>query len=277
MESKRIRLSNGTQAITRKVNKKSLEIRCRKFKIFPESAPITNPDDEALAFQLSQGTNQTQLFQQFNCLIDEDEKIARELQKQFDEENRKKPATSGVVFSPRAKIKHKYNNMAPHLQSDLCSAEWEALDPNPDIHSLFLQFDQMFFWNSLGIVQLEWSKRMYTCAGICYYQADRNGESCIIRLSEPLLKLRSRGDLVNTLIHEMIHAFLFVTHSDRDRDGHGPRFQAHMHRINQCAKTNITIYHEWHEETEFYKQHVWRCNGVCQNHPPFFGWLRLGV
>ena len=52
----------------------------------------------------------------------------------------------------------------------LCSSEWETIDPNPDIHALFLQFDERFFWNSLGSVVLEWSKRMYTCAGICYYQ-----------------------------------------------------------------------------------------------------------
>ena len=46
--------------------------------------------------------------------------------------------------------------------------------------------------------------------------------------------------------------------SDRDRDGHGPRFQAHMRRINESAGTNITIYHEWHEETDYYKKHIWR-------------------
>ena len=72
----------------------------------------------------------------------------------------------------------------------------------------------------------------------------------------------------------MIHAFLFVTHDDRDRDGHGPRFKAHMYRINNSATTNITIYHEWHEESNYYKQHVWRCNGPCQSRSPFFGWLR---
>ena len=74
------------------------------------------------------------------------------------------------------------------------------------------------------------------------------------RLSEPLLKLRPRSDLVNTLLvrcgccglalhavvmtppllqHEMIHAYLFLTQRDRDRDGHGPSFKAHMKRINE--------------------------------------------
>ena len=96
--------------------------------------------------------------------------------------------------------------------TNLLDPEWEVIDPNPDIHALFVEFDKRFFWSSLGAVELEWSKRMYTCAGICYYQRRGPFEKCNIRLSQPLLRLRSRGDLVNTLIHEMIHAFLFVTH-----------------------------------------------------------------
>jgi hypothetical protein len=44
----------------------------------------------------------------------------------------------------------------------------------------------------------------------------------LIRLSVPLLKLRPRKDLVETLLHEMIHAYLFVTDGDDDHDGHGP-------------------------------------------------------
>jgi hypothetical protein len=38
---------------------------------------------------------------------------------------------------------------------------------------------------------------------------------------QPLLTLRPRADLVNTLLHECIHAYLFVTSHDRDRDAHG--------------------------------------------------------
>jgi uncharacterized protein (UPF0218 family) len=41
--------------------------------------------------------------------------------------------------------------------------------------------------------------------------------------------------------HEMIHAFLFVTDNNRDRDGHGPEFRSHMYRINKEAGTNITV------------------------------------
>lgn len=39
----------------------------------------------------------------------------------------------------------------------------------------------------------------------------------------------------------MIHGYLFLTNNDRDRDGHGPNFCKHMHRINKEAGTNITV------------------------------------
>lgn len=45
---------------------------------------------------------------------------------------------------------------------------------------------------------------MYQCAGICYSRRSRVGMACVIRLSEPLLKLRSRKDLVETLLHEVM-------------------------------------------------------------------------
>lgn len=105
-----------------------------------------------------------------------------------------------------------------------------------------------------------------SCAGVCSYEG--RGGLCSIRLSEPLLKLRPRKDLVEvrsvvtlplgcvirtfmfyvvdysvpqTLLHEMIHALLFVTQNNRDRDGHGPEFCKHMNRINKASGTKISV------------------------------------
>lgn len=39
----------------------------------------------------------------------------------------------------------------------------------------------------------------------------------------------------------MIHAYLFMTHNNKDRNDHGPEFHKHMNRINQAAGTNITV------------------------------------
>lgn len=116
---------------------------------------------------------------------------------------------------------------------------------------------------------------MTSCAGICYFHP-RNRQ-CVISLSVPLLKLRPRKDLVETLLHEMIHGYLFLTNNNRDRDGHGPEFCKHMNRINMEAGTNITIYHSFHDEVNSYKQHWWKCNGPCQYKRPYFGMVKRAM
>ncbi|KAM9495938.1 DNA-dependent metalloprotease SPRTN isoform 2-T2 [Clarias gariepinus] len=92
---------------------------------------------------------------------------------------------------------------------------------------------------------------------------------------------RGRGQMEpqddTTLLHEMIHALLFVTQNNRDRDGHGPEFCKHMNRINQASGTKISIYHSFHDEVDVYRQHWWRCNGPCQNRKPFFGYVKRAM
>lgn len=122
----------------------------------------------------------------------------------------------------------------------------------PDMASLFNLYDQQFFEGLLatrGCI-VEWSKRLTSCAGICYYKrkptltdvklANKSGEDvfkdypkCIIRLSEPLLSLRPAKDMKETLAHEMIHAFCFINGLEDSRDGHGSTFQRFMNTINK--------------------------------------------
>ncbi|XP_012059939.1 PREDICTED: sprT-like domain-containing protein Spartan [Atta cephalotes] len=166
------------------------------------------------------------------------------------------------------------NKKNVYIQS-LVDQALELIDPTPNIHTMFIQFNARFFWCVLSSVEVKWSNRMTSCAGICRFHS-RNKE-CVISLSAPLLKLRPRKDLVETLLHEMIHAYLFLTNNDQDRDGHGPNFCKHMHRINKEAGTNITIYHNFHDEVKLYKQHWWKCNGPCQYRPPFFGTVRRSM
>ncbi|TDG40622.1 hypothetical protein AWZ03_012957 [Drosophila navojoa] len=166
-----------------------------------------------------------------------------------------------------------YNNYLDQTQN-LVHPEWELVDPTPDIFAMFVRFDQKFFQKRLGAVVVEWSKRMYSCAGICYQRGNRFVKEIIIRLSEPLLKLRPRKDLVETLLHEMIHAYCFVLNIREGNGGHGPNFKRIMGIINKVAGTNITVYHTFHDEVNAYKTHIWRCNGVCQFHHPFQGWVK---
>ncbi|NWY49685.1 SPRTN protein, partial [Chionis minor] len=152
---------------------------------------------------------------------------------------------------------------------------WELLDPSPDVHGLFVQFNETLFWGRLAAVEVSWSPRMTLCAGVCRYEG--RGGMCSIRLSEPLLKLRPRKDLVETLLHEMIHALLFVTNNDKDRESHGPEFCKHMRRINRLTGANVTIYHTFHDEVDLYRQHWWRCNGPCRNRKPYFGYVKRSM
>ena len=151
---------------------------------------------------------------------------------------------------------------------NVCDPSLELIDPNPDVHQLFIEYDKIFF---KGILQarcvVRWSTRMTLCAGTCTFDGAMN----VIALSKPLLSLRPRSDSINTLLHEMIHAFLFLTKRDRDRDGHGVDFQAHMHRINKNGGSSITIYHTFHDEVKAQRNHVWQCDGVCRSRPPYFG------
>ncbi|XP_046388199.1 DNA-dependent metalloprotease SPRTN [Ischnura elegans] len=198
--------------------------------------------------------------------------LAKQLQKQFNEEatKRKKKENGKIRLAIDSPIKplqdEKINLIDPKL---------EYLDPNPDIHALFIHFDNLFFWKTLRAVEVKWSPRMTSCAGICCYQG--RGGLCSIRLSLPLLKLRPRKDLIETLLHEMIHAYLFVTHNNRDRDGHGPEFHKHMYRINKSAGTKITVYHTFHDEVRSYQQHWWKCQGPCQKRPPYYGMVRRAM
>lgn len=51
---------------------------------------------------------------------------------------------------------------------NLGDPELELIDPTPNVHTLFIHFDKMFFWTKLASrAVVRWSKRMYSCAGIC--------------------------------------------------------------------------------------------------------------
>ncbi len=82
----------------------------------------------------------------------------------------------------------------------------ELADPSVSIVDLFRRFNKQYFWGSLHGVFVEFSTRMTSCAGTCTFRGKLGG--CRIALSEPLLKFRPRSDLLSTLLHEMIHAYL---------------------------------------------------------------------
>ncbi|NXR61258.1 SPRTN protein, partial [Rhadina sibilatrix] len=196
--------------------------------------------------------------------------LALRLQKEWEEQDR--AAEAAVTAAKRPDVSPYRSSLRPLSVVD---EAWELLDPSPDVHALFVQFNQTLFWGKLEAVTVSWSPRMTSSAGICSYH-ERSG-LCSIRLSEPLLKLRPRKDLVETLLHEMIHALLFVTHNYKDRESHGPEFCKHMRRINLLTGANVTIYHNFYDEINVYRQHWWRCNGSCQNRAPYYGYVKRSM
>ena len=104
------------------------------------------------------------------------------------------------------------------------------------------------------------------CAGTCQF----SGGGCVIKLSEPILKLRPPEDLKETLLHEMIHAFVFLLRlPGAGADGHSGPFKERMKRINEstapdfqrpAAGYKITVFHTMHDEVNHYRVHWWQCS-----------------
>ncbi|XP_020269797.1 uncharacterized protein LOC109845024 isoform X2 [Asparagus officinalis] len=101
--------------------------------------------------------------------------------------------------------------------------------------------------------------------GMCCY---REEGGCDIRLSAHLLKFCSNTDLKNILLHEMIHAYLYVTSKKKDRSYHGPRFTTMMNGINSSTETdpwrplggyNITSSHDIRKEADCNRVQRWIC------------------
>ncbi|GIQ81200.1 hypothetical protein KIPB_002121 [Kipferlia bialata] len=136
----------------------------------------------------------------------------------------------------------------------------KKVDMESSLHTLFQEYNETYFYNRLGHVTVEWSKRMTLCGGICYYKRRGRDVEIKVRLSLPLLKLRPHTDYVNTLLHEMIHAYLFTLNViEQEENGHGPRFLAEAARVNKASGANVTVYHNFHGEVDHYRQHVWEC------------------
>ncbi|CAL8128909.1 unnamed protein product [Orchesella dallaii] len=145
------------------------------------------------------------------------------------------------------------------LSLPIVDERWELIDPTPDITHLFSLYDKEFFDGKLvGRVNVEWSQapRMSSFVGYTEYFFYQNGHrTCTIQLSEPLLSLRPRKDLVQTLLHEMIHAYLWIVEHNPDRhEEHGPRFFEWMNWINNLTGTEISVDHTFDKEVSYLKK-----------------------
>lgn len=160
-------------------------------------------------------------------------------------------------------------------------------NPFIDIHELFALYNVLYFRSILlPRVEVSWSPRLTLCAGICELvrdPANRNKYTKLrLKMSEPLLKYRPRSDVLNTLLHEAIHAYFFITTSWRhsrgdDGTGHGSGFLLLAGAINDHGGYNISVYHTFHDEVDSYRTHIWQCDGPCKERPPYFGLVKRSM
>jgi hypothetical protein len=170
---------------------------------------------------------------------------------------------------------------AAHAKIQLILHDGDA-NPFVDVHELFRLYSSLYFRSLLlPRVEVSWSPRLTLCAGMCELVKDDEGKYRRIRLklSEPLLKYRPQSDTVNTLLHEAIHAYFFITTSwahsrGDDGTGHGAGFLLLADAINNHGSYEVTVYHTFHDEVDSYRTHVWLCDGPCKEQPPFFGLVK---
>lgn len=166
------------------------------------------------------------------------------------------------------------NNIPNNIPIDP-SIHINDFEENFDVFEYYSIYNSIYFDDKLGPVKLEWSKKMTLCAGVFSV----HNYQPVIRLSEPLLKFRTVKEIKETLLHEMIHAYLFIEQADQsdDKTGHGFAFKLKMNEINTKTGLNITVYHSFHDEVDYHRKHIWRCDGVCKEKPPYFGWVKRAI
>ena len=150
----------------------------------------------------------------------------------------------------------------------------EELDPNPNIQKLFREFDNRFFDGYLTDmeVKLKWAGNLYSTAGKYFHRTKT------IHLASRLFEQRPRADLVETMLHEMIHSYVHQKKLPSADGSHGKSFKSLMNRINKIAGTNITIRHGWNAEVRALKKYHWKCTGhLCQNSFPYRGHISLPI
>lgn len=79
--------------------------------------------------------------------------LALSLQAQFDNSPTQQAVSTSLLTD---------NCISEYNPSKIVDETWELVDPNPNIHNLYVQFDQMFFKGRLvsrGVV-VSWSNRM---------------------------------------------------------------------------------------------------------------------
>ena len=78
--------------------------------------------------------------------------LARRLQEEFETESAN--VEMAPFLPPEFRTPSKSRSSSKPVSC--VSAEWETIDPTPDLHALFLEFNQTFFWGKLLMCEVKW-------------------------------------------------------------------------------------------------------------------------
>lgn len=119
-------------------------------------------------------------------------------------------------------------NRATRVQNIAREATRSTLPAESDLQLLYAQLNFAHFGGELPSYRIAYNRRLTSVAGRITYRPP------LIELSVPLLEAHLT-DLPQTLLHEMVHAWLHVR---RMPSGHGPHFKSKMREVGLSS-----IYH----------------------------------
>ena len=146
----------------------------------------------------------------------------------------------------------------------------------PQLNTLWGDLNSRYFDSALPPIDLVWSRRLTSSAGMFVSRAGprsswtgnvlHKSPKREIRLSLPLLtpllssSAFGRNELVSTLAHEMIHQWQYDIL--KRRPNHGPDFLNKMTEMNRDGQLAVTIYHSLDQAVLALSRFAWRC-GQC--------------
>jgi hypothetical protein len=145
----------------------------------------------------------------------------------------------------RKKKKHDAT-LAELAGSSAMSSGWVV-----NIQSLLQHYDPLYFHSLLcPRVTLSWSGSLKSDTGKCLVQSSQEGSGVMLDLSEPILRYCTKDDIIDTLLHEMIHAYLYLS-GDPEWQAHGRSFLHLANTINKAEGSNVQPYHKFTREVAF--------------------------
>lgn len=119
------------------------------------------------------------------------------------------------------------------------------------------------FEGKLRNVDVRWNRKMTLCPSLCVF--DNFSKDCVINLSKPILTIRPRKKIIECLLHEMVHAYIFIKHNVDNREEHTVEFHAYTQKIRRITGVHVRNRHNYLEFTgNAVSVFEWQCEGKCR-------------